>query len=234
MGRRCSRVSSAGRPLRRVIGGPPCQMFSAMATLVRANGGEPRFGNLIPEFERCCRIANPKWFVMENVPKAPLPEVPDYDVEIVHSEKSLAARRWAVWSGPNANTQIQFWRQGGASVNLMRFIELAPLHLPEPSGAISADHPGTQPVRRKAVFGDGRPTRKEHRRGAVTSSDGGATVRMNRYTVEEAAELQGLPTDFLDDAPFTRDGKLKAIANGVPLPMGRAIAKAVKEAIGGF
>jgi hypothetical protein len=30
--------------------------------------------------------------------------------------------------------------------------------------------------------------------------------------------------------PFRKDAKLKAVANGVPLPMGRAIARAVKRA----
>ena len=45
-------------------------------------------------------------------------------------------------------------------------------------------------------------------------------------------ELQGLPADFLSDAPFTVAGKCKAVGNGVPLPMGRAIARAVKAATG--
>jgi DNA (cytosine-5)-methyltransferase 1 len=57
---------------------------------------------------------------------------------------------------------------------------------------------------------------------------GGALVR---YRFEEACRLQGLPEGFLADAPFMAQGKLKAVANGVPLPMGRAIAKAVKKAI---
>lgn len=37
------------------IGGSPCQAFSALANLVRAKGFEPRFGNLVPEFERVHR-----------------------------------------------------------------------------------------------------------------------------------------------------------------------------------
>jgi hypothetical protein len=52
-----------------------------------------------------------------------------------------------------------------------------------------------------------------------------------RRNVAECAVLQGLPADFLEDAPFTCDGKHRVIGNGVPLPMGRAIAKAVKEAL---
>jgi site-specific DNA-cytosine methylase len=39
-----------------------------------------------------------------------------------------------------------------------------------------------------------------------------------------------LPGDFLSLAPFTTEAKRHAIGNGVPLPMGRAIAKAVREA----
>lgn len=52
-----------------------------------------------------------------------------------------------------------------------------------------------------------------------------------RCRLADACRLQGLPEDFLSDAPFTADGKLKAVANGVPIPMGRAIAKAILEAI---
>jgi site-specific DNA-cytosine methylase len=37
--------------------------------------------------------------------------------------------------------------------------------------------------------------------------------------------------DFLKDAPFTAEGKLKAVANGVPIPLGRAIARAIMEAL---
>lgn len=42
---------------------------------------------------------------------------------------------------------------------------------------------------------------------------------------------QGLPADFLDNSPFTVEGKVKMIGNGVPLPMGRAVARAVKSAL---
>lgn len=45
------------------------------------------------------------------------------------------------------------------------------------------------------------------------------------------AVLQGLPDDFLVDAPFTAQGKRKVIGNGVPLPMARAVAQAVRRAL---
>ena len=49
-------------------------------------------------------------------------------------------------------------------------------------------------------------------------------------TWRQMAELQGLPEHF-DIPPFKRIDLGKAIGNGVPLPMGRAIAKAVMRAV---
>jgi hypothetical protein len=51
------------------------------------------------------------------------------------------------------------------------------------------------------------------------------------YSLEDACELQGLPRDFTEHMPFRKDAKLKAVANGVPLPLGRAIARAVKRSM---
>lgn len=48
--------------------------------------------------------------------------------------------------------------------------------------------------------------------------------------LREAIRLQGLPDDF-DLPPFTVAGALKAIGNGVPLPLGRAVAQAVVRAL---
>lgn len=49
--------------------------------------------------------------------------------------------------------------------------------------------------------------------------------------LRKSLEFQGLPSDFLDNSPFTLEGASGVIGNGVPLPMGRAVAKAVKESI---
>ena len=43
-------------------------------------------------------------------------------------------------------------------------------------------------------------------------------------------ELQGLPDDF-ELSTFTVEGATKVVGNGVPLPMGRAIAKAISEVV---
>lgn len=50
-------------------------------------------------------------------------------------------------------------------------------------------------------------------------------------SIQESNRLQGLPENFLSDAPFTVHGKRQMLGNGVPLPMGRAIARAVKQAL---
>jgi DNA (cytosine-5)-methyltransferase 1 len=49
-------------------------------------------------------------------------------------------------------------------------------------------------------------------------------------TWQDMARLQGLPADF-DIPPFTVHGKKSAIGNGVPIPMARAVAKAVLRAL---
>jgi DNA (cytosine-5)-methyltransferase 1 len=58
---------------------------------------------------------------------------------------------------------------------------------------------------------------------------GGAIVR---YSLEESARLQGVPIEQFERCPFRREALHKMLANGVPLPMGRAIAQAVKRAMG--
>jgi DNA (cytosine-5)-methyltransferase 1 len=51
--------------------------------------------------------------------------------------------------------------------------------------------------------------------------------------LKESLRLQGLPDDFLSKAPFTLTGKHKVVGNGVPLPMGKAIAQAMRMALEG-
>ncbi len=219
-----------------VIGGPPCQAFSALAHLVRASGREPRFGNLIPEFERVVLEAQPEWFVMENVPAAPQPSIVDYGA---HSFTFCNA---ALGEEQERLRRFTFGRRGGSAEDLRRWIRLAPLMLPRSGSVVTCpvnnDPTAKGRTRAHAVVSDLRVTPvaiggsgKRKRTATVTSSDGGPNVRMTRYRFPEACRLQGLPEDFLADAPFTAEGKLRAVANGVPLPMGRAIAKAVKAAL---
>lgn len=70
---------------------------------------------------------------------------------------------------------------------------------------------------------------------AVLAGHGGAVGSVQRgmakYSVGDALELQGFPREMLEHAPFTRQAKSKLIGNGVPLPMGLAVARAVKKAL---
>jgi DNA (cytosine-5)-methyltransferase 1 len=192
-----------------VIGGPPCQAFSRLRFLVEHNGYRVA-DNLIPEFERCVREAQPDWFVMENVPDAPRPDVFGYGL----TEQLIRD----VWVGGETNRLRRFCF--GSIHPTRRFeAEQLALHRPDPEPAVLAGGGyRSVPV---AVGGSGkRKSTKARDMGFKTTAAAAAA----------AAAAQGLPPDF--DLPgFTAAAKCKAIGNGVPLPMGRAIAKAVKRAL---
>jgi DNA (cytosine-5)-methyltransferase 1 len=68
--------------------------------------------------------------------------------------------------------------------------------------------------------------------GIETSSRSARLNHLGWKTKEafsQVRRLQGLPDSF-ELPPFTVGAAIKAIGNGVPLPLGRAIAKAVREA----
>jgi DNA (cytosine-5)-methyltransferase 1 len=50
-------------------------------------------------------------------------------------------------------------------------------------------------------------------------------------TLGDVLELQGLPPDWLDHQPWTVQAKRKMVGNGVPIPMARALARAVRKAL---
>lgn len=52
-----------------------------------------------------------------------------------------------------------------------------------------------------------------------------------RRTLAEMLELQGFPPDWLDHQPWTMQAKRQMVGNGVPLPMSRALARAVVKAL---
>lgn len=77
----------------------------------------------------------------------------------------------------------------------------------------------------------GRLLHVERRPRSVTRGElPGAALATDSRTFAELLALQGLPPDY--DLPgFTVEGKKRAVGNGVPLEMGRAIASAVDEAM---
>lgn len=234
-----------------VVGGPPCQTFSALANLVRAKGLEPRFGNLIPEFVRVVEEAKPKWFLMENVPGVPgdaWPRPMPYNTHtfILKNEELDAGggfgheqeRKRRFWFG---------WDRSEPAPDLRSRIQFACFLLPK-SSAVLADGRET-PVK---IGGSGKLKRTvtqasvnnaPEKKGRVASVTGRHTSNgmgrtdvpgakagnPPRYTIGEMLRLQGLSETLLDEAPFTAQGKRKLVGNAVPLPMARALAKAIKE-----
>jgi DNA (cytosine-5)-methyltransferase 1 len=71
----------------------------------------------------------------------------------------------------------------------------------------------------------------EGRAGRILRTPEGKARYTPRRSWPEFCRLQGLPADFLADAPLTNEGRYRMVGNGVPLAMGRAVARAVKRAI---
>lgn len=196
-----------------VIGGPPCQLFSQLRHLVPTAG--LKYGNQIPEFERVVAESRPDFFLMENVPDAPLPGVPGYVVRDV-----VLNNRW-LGEEQERTRRFSFGTRDGQKLRL----QVVALECAEYSQAVTSSLRKV-PV---AIGGNGRPKRTVKPDGRRPGPDCGA-----RAALEEMLRLQGLPTTFFgDDSPFTMTAKRKMIGNGVPLPMGRAIAQAVKKATEG-
>jgi DNA (cytosine-5)-methyltransferase 1 len=203
-----------------VIGGPPCKPFSQLAHIVRARYGEGAVAeNLIPEFERCITETKPSWFLMENTPRAPLPKVDGYAVcATILNNRSFG-------SPQNRVRRFSFGVREDTPINLLRYVEIVALENPIVEYAVLAGYGGTGATlkysgRRK----DGTPYKR-------TEGTLAKMKRAQQRTIHTSLELQGLPRDLLDHAPFTKQGKFEVVGNGVPLPMGRAIARAVKNAL---
>lgn len=158
-----------------VIGGSPCQDFS------KARRDPPTgYGlQMLDEFCRVVSMADPRWFILENVPAVPDVKIAGYTVQrfdLRASEYGLNHRRLR---------HIQY----GSRVGKM---------LVMPRTNKSATEP-TITTRGQTAWG-------------------------------KVCEAMGLPAGF-DIPAFTKSAKRRAVGNGVPLPMGRAIAHAVKNAV---
>jgi DNA (cytosine-5)-methyltransferase 1 len=189
-----------------VIGGPPCQPFSPLIHLIRHQGKTTRHPNLVPEFERVVTESAPEWFVMEESPYAPLPSVPGY---LLHAQ--VLNNRW-LGEKQNRVRRVSFGTLRGQPLILSGFTALEHHQWEH---AVTADTRAV-PV---AIGGSGRPK-------GLDSGTG------RRASVKDMLELQGFPRELLAECPLTVGGQKQAIGNGVPLPMGRAIARAVKAALG--
>lgn len=191
-----------------VIGGPPCQAFSRLSRMVRHNGMEPKFGNLIPEFERCVAESQPRWFVMENTPEAPRPTIYGYKTQFF----TLNNRQCFDEDGkPAIQNRVRAITWGLRGVWSPLLISTALWHSPQYEYAAIG---GSNSGKRKIVGGN-------------------TTMPFNSKSKAAVAEIlrkQSLPADFMLHSPFTIKAQCKMLGNGVPLPMGMALAKAVRDA----
>lgn len=200
-----------------VIGGPPCQAFSRLSHMVKQNGYQPKFGNLIPEFERVVSEAGPRWFIMENVPDAPRPEVNGFE-----TFPFFLNNRWCEDENgePARQNRLRAWTFGHRGNRRVLMINTVCLENMEFEYAATGGSAREVPV---AIGGSGK---RKFR-------DGKGRMPWNaksKSAVDELIRKQHAPANIFEHSPFTVQAKCKMLGNGVPLPMGRAIAKAVKEA----
>ena len=158
--------------------------------------------NLIPEFSRCVEEARPAWFVMENVREANHPLIPGYEISFVDVCDNDV--------GGFTKRRRRFWFSG--------------------LGLRLSSHPEwlfpERAVTRNVRVPEARHYENAKRRG------GGVLPGDGRYaTIDEVCRLQGLNGSFPKNGPIKTEALRLMLGNGVPLAMGRAIAKAVKEAM---
>jgi DNA (cytosine-5)-methyltransferase 1 len=178
-----------------VIGGPPCQPFSQLVHMVRANGFEPKHKNLISEFERIVSEAQPDWFLMEEVKAAPLPDVPHYKL---HSQVVNARH---VGSPQNRERRISFGTQHGWALRL----ETEVFEPREWAFAVTGD------ARQRPVKMLAGGKMKANRSGGLTSSldRGGGSLPF-----EEMCTFRGCPRTSCRKAPSRSQGSARRSATG--------------------
>lgn len=156
-----------------VIGGSPCQDFSAKRRAAPTGYGL----EMLNEFVRVVEQAGPEWFLLENVAR-----VPDVTWPCCYVTQRFEVNQ--SWFEPVSRLRhIQFGSKSGRLLNV--------------TGCA----------------------------GEVTE---GAALASDDRSFAELVRLQGLPEDF-DLPEFNLAGKKKAVGNGVPLCIGRALAHAVAE-----
>ena len=186
-----------------IIGGPPCQTFSQLRYLVEHNGHSIKAENLIPDFERCIQEAQPAWFLMENVRQAPIPNIAGYGTHsFLFDNRSCGGEQKRL-------RRISFGVKGH-DVNFLKHVELQTFECIDSAPTVCASGGVKKSLQSKRV---------------------GCRVMgwKTADALKQSLQAQGLPADFLDNAPFTLKGKHTVVGNGVPLPMGRTIARAVKH-----
>lgn len=245
-----------------VIAGVPCQHWSPLVHMVRHTHGESAVAeDMFPEFQRVAGEARPTWFLTECSPFAPIPVVSGYGVTdlkldnrwigdgiggvqrrkrrfcfgtAVHRVSLDVSANLALFEAFESETAVTGDARpvpvavgGSGKPKSSRVLDVSPdlalfENLRQERAVIASGAKEGEVIR----LDKGNAKRPAERRQTLPGN-------LPRRSIEECCELQGLPRDFLEDAPFTKEGKYQVIGNGVPLPMGRAIARAVKRAMHG-
>jgi len=219
-----------------VIGGPPCQAFSALRHLVKATGHTLRYGNLIPEFERCVSEAAPTWFLMENVRGAPIPAVDGYQLDpFLYNARWLGMEQsrlhrftFGHLAGARMKPHLEF--EVFENIDWSRRVLASGGYVPcQLAGGNHVQAGDPRPLKETAAarrFNGGRLPHEPNRPNQRMSLLG----RKDTKYFNEARRLQGLPDDW--DVPgFTVASKIMVLGVAVPYPMGRALARAVRCAL---
>lgn len=166
-----------------IIGGSPCQDFSNARRAAPTGEGV----ELMAEFARVVTEAQPDWWLLENVERAPDLDVPGYFVQ------RLTINALECGSRQNRNRKFQFGSKSG--------IIITPQRQPKPP--------------------------KSERLPTAMATDG---LRSNRPGWSEFCQRQGLPATF--DLPgWSTAAKYRSVGNGVPIQMGRTMARAILQAV---
>lgn len=186
-----------------VIGGPPCQAHSRLVFLVKANGHRVA-DDLIPEFERVVSEAAPRWWMMEMVPDGPVPS---------GAKDSFVLRDADCGGLTSRERRFSF---GGMWLDLSHINPRDPKYL-----AVTRDAREV-PV---ALGGSGKPKKRKNQTGGTAPHEG------SPLPLAEMLRRQGFPADMLDGCPLTTAGARGVVGNGVPLAMGRQLARAIRLAM---
>jgi DNA (cytosine-5)-methyltransferase 1 len=186
-----------------IVGGPPCQSFCQFSGLIKAKGLKPRHGNLIPEFERIVGEARPSWWLMENVRKAPAPEVQGYTTEsFLLSPRDLG--------DPQSRLRRFTFghRLSSIRAQIHRRLPLVALESIEYEPAVTSKGAKAYERGKLASQGDSWPT------------------------AERSAEVQGfpgLPTRLRKHGAYTAKAVCQMLGNGVSRIVGISLARAINE-----
>ena len=196
-----------------VIGGPPCQHWTRLMFLNKHAGAGLDW--VVSEYARIVEEAQPAWFLMEEVPYAPMPLARGYhDYDVVLRDHDVGGvqpreRRFTFGTPDCRMLNIIGWERVGEGNGQSVLAGTNPV--PVRIG-------GNGKEKRTALAGHGRIGREHLAPGDYVSD------------LAAMCEAQGLPRDFTDKMPFTKHGKQLVIGNGVSMALGRAVAQAVRRA----